>query len=189
MMLKILRLFTVVAGSLVLLAVVWKHFSTSAANSLVDEGNAAVQSANDLTVKGGAKLKELLSDSNLNGFPETRAPMEEGAQAASDLLAQAAQSYRVAADKFRQAGEKIIDQEVAEYWKLKMQAFEKMAEAKEAYRKVALLVLDKSIERKEDLQQKLIAQGNAAQKLNAEQKELADRADKWETDHKSKFKQ
>lgn len=187
-MLKLLRVFTVIAAIVVAAAVAWRNWGTGKANALVDEGNTAAQTGNSLSGQAGAKYAELFAEANLQGFPGNRAKLEPAAKELTDLLTQAAEQYRLAAARFEEAAQQPADSKVVDYWKLEAQMCRKFADSKEAFGRVPAMISDPGVQNLEQLLDKIGGLTEAAGKLDKESKEIAAAANKHKEAHKDKFK-
>lgn len=187
MVTKIVRYGLGIVVVVILVATLINQWGTKKANALVEAGDAAIKSANTLTEDGGGKFRALVAEANLNGFPGNRSQLEPMAREAADLLGKAAEQYRLAASKYEEASHQPVDKVVINYWLLKVKASQKLAESKEAFRQAALLFLDRSIEQKDALVEKLLAASKNAQDLKAEYEQLSAEADKVQNAHKDKF--
>ncbi len=188
MLLKIVRIVVAAVAVVVIVSGLIVSWGTGKANKLIEDGNTAVEAANKFTLEASPKYDELFSETNLQGFPGNREQMKASAQEVADLFGKSAEQFRVAATKFEEATKQAVDSKVAEYWTAKVQAFQKMAEAKDAVRKIALILTDDTVENIEQFTERATPLSKNAQQLNSEAEQFTATADKIQADNKDKFK-
>lgn len=178
---KLWRFLIPAIAVLIAVASVINSWGTSRANKLVEEGNAASESADALVVQHGPEFQKLFSESNLKGYPNNRGQYQDMARAAAESFEKAAGLYRVAADKLEEASRQPVKKSNATYFAAKAQAFRKLADSKSAFGKATKLLLDETIPDVSALTLKvepLITQADAlsaeTDKFNAEAQRVVD---------------
>jgi len=188
MVIKSVRIAVAAAFVLVLVATLWRQWGTSKGNTLVDESNALASEANSLAEQAGVKYKELFSEANLAGLPGNRERLKALAQETADLAGKSARQYRASAAKLEEATAQLVDSTVVDYWSLKVKAYQKFADSKDAFARVALALLDTTIQDADQLGEKLSSLTDEALALDKEHAELAARADRLKAQHSDKFR-
>ena len=186
---KIVRAITTVIALLVMAVVLWKFFAEQAGGKLVDEANAASQEASKLTVEAAEVYKGLITDETINGLPGNRGQIRPRVDQAAGLFEKSAAQFQVTAAKLEEAGGKLVDKVLSDYWKTKAEAARKRGSQKEVLRKIVLLLADDTITDMESFKKKyepLVAEANKS----SEEADAAEaKAAKIQTDNKDKIKQ
>ncbi|HEX4130689.1 MAG TPA: hypothetical protein VHZ24_11655 [Pirellulales bacterium] len=184
---KVMRIVIACVAIVVGAASLYRYYENRVANRLVHEGNAAMEVGNDFNKQAVAKHTELFSEASLREFPANRAKLKPTVEETADLFHKTAEQYRITIAKFDEAGKEDVDSEVVEYWKLKVQSTQKLAESKDELRKLVLMLLDESIADAQalDTQMKPVVANIVA--LSNESEALTQQAEKLRTEHKSKF--
>ncbi len=142
---KLVRYVLPAIAVLITIGSLYNSWGTSRANNLVDEGNAASESADALVVQHGSEFQKLFSNANLEGFPGHREKYQASAQETADAFEKAAGLYRVAASKLDEASRQPVGNPNAAYFAAKAQSFRKLGDSKETYGKAVRLLLNEAI--------------------------------------------
>jgi hypothetical protein len=184
---KLWRFLIPAIAVLIAVASVINSWGTSRANRLVEEGNAASESADALVVQHGPEFQKLFSDSNLEGYPTNREKYQDSARATAESFETAAGLYRVAADKLEEASRQPVAKSNAAYFVAKAQAFRKLADSKVAFGTATKLLLDETIPDVGALTLKVEPLITQAEALNAETDKFNAEAQRVVDEHKDEF--
>ena len=187
MLVKILKIFTGVAVVIVSAALLWSNIQEAKANKLVREAQVAIAAGNEHLKVLTDKLKPLLNEENVRAFPSNRGDMMPKAKVVSESMEKAAEQFRIAADKYKEASDDIVDPSVKECWSLTKDSLSKLADAKDEYRKIATAWQDETLKEWDGLNFRIREALDAAKKLNAESDEFEAKATKIHDEHKDKF--
>jgi pyruvate/2-oxoacid:ferredoxin oxidoreductase beta subunit len=120
------------------------------------------------------------ADEQLNAFPANRVALQKSAESIADLLAKASEQFRAAAihcetasKQARQAGEAVE----SKCWLLKARSFRRLAESKDSFRKMVLLIGDPSIQSRKAFEEQAETLITEAKDLNDESQKLNTQAD------------
>lgn len=187
-MANVVRYVVAAVFMIIALCSLWMSRGTNAANTLVEEANAASQNANALVAQVVPKYTELFSEANLQGFPGNRGQYQALAEEAKGLLNRASEQFRVSASKLEEAGNQAVPTILTEYWTLKVQSFRNLADSKDTFAKVIGLLVDETVTSSELLNEKLGPLIDEANKLREESEKLDAEAKKLQDANPDKFK-
>lgn len=148
---RVTNLLVKVSLMILMFTTAWRLRASQRARILADVGHSAVTAGNRLAKQGGAKFRTLFGKSHLRGFPGNRGQLKGDAQEVARLMEESAGQFRMAADKYEAACQNSESAVLKESLSLKVQAFRKFSEAKEACRDAAHCVLDDAIQEAEEL--------------------------------------
>lgn len=187
---KIVKIALGIIVLLIVIGTVVKQMGTAKANAKVDEANAASTKADEHLQAAAKKYDELFSEANIAAFPGNREQLKKLAEEIVDHAKQGAKHFSDASSKFVEASKEQVGEDVViEYWKLKGQTNQKLAEGTQALADGAALFLDATIADAAALQEKAMDCTNRLTKGMEEGKKLSADAEKIRTDNKDKFKQ
>ena len=187
MFLKLLRGATAVAGVVLVAALLFQFYSQRQGNKKVEEANT-MQKAGDAAIQSvGDKFTQLLSDENLAAFPGNREQLKPLAQEVSARFKKGAEHYRTAHQRFQEASDEGVDDAVKKYWAMRGEMLKTMAESKEGYADVCLLVVDDKIADKTALETQIGERLTKVQALNDAWKKLEADSDKFQEANADKF--
>ena len=173
---RVTNLLVKVSLMILMFTTAWRLRASQRAHILADVGHSAVTAVNRLAKQGGAKFRTLFGKSHLRGFPGNRKQLKGDAQEVARLMEESAGQFRLAAEQYEAARQKSEGAVLKESLALKVQAFHKFAESKEAYRAAALCVLDDTIQNTVDLNRLSQVTITRAQVLGAEDKQLVEQS-------------
>ena len=132
------------------------------------------------------------ADQILNGtvpreFGSDRAKLEESVARIDGLLAKIVADYRTAAAKFDEGKKASKGEVVAEYMDLMSQAYQNRSSAAESRRKIAALLLDKSIPSNDERRRKADALNSDVFKAEREFEVLDEKAGQLREENKNSF--
>lgn len=140
---------------------------------------AAAGEGDKLSMQVGKKFNTIFADENLNGLPGTRPLILKSAQEVAEILKGASARYLEAAALCEKAGRKATTAEEAKYWSLRGRSLRRMAEAKDGFRSITLLIEDEAIKdratfeaRAKPLVEEALELNNESQKLNKQAADL-----------------
>lgn len=146
--------------------------------------NAAAAEGNKLAELAGKKFTTIFADANLEAFPGNREEFRKNAKSVADLLSGAAAKYREAATLCEKASQKAGGTGDARYWSLKGRSFRRIAESKEGFKSIALLIDDESIQDKATFESRAKPLIEEAIEVNTESQKLSkEAADLWKKLH------
>jgi len=157
----------------------YQFFSGIVPQSFFVEGAKHKTTQEDAFVNKTASKKEAVLD---------RAKLEKSIAKTDEILNKVVESYRAAAVKFDEGRKVALGSVVPKYLELKSQAYQKRADAEEAHRKAAVLLLDKSIPSESERRKKVNVLFLEACNSHSEFIRLDDEAERLHDDNKSKFK-
>lgn len=135
---------------------------------------------NQFAKAAGEKMTVDFADEQLNAFPANRVALQKSAESIADLLAKASEQFRAAAihcetasKQARQAGEAVE----SKCWLLKARSFRRLAESKDSFRKMVLLIGDPSIQSRKAFEEQAETLITEAKDLNDESQKLNTQAD------------
>ena len=120
--------------------------------------------------EAGPKFDLLFTDENLKSLVENRKTLSKAAQEIAELLTKAAAKYREAAELCEKESKKKTSD--APFWEFKGSGFRKLAEAKEGFRALALLIQEETITDKAGFDSRAKPLLENALKLNTESQKL-----------------
>ena len=165
----------------------WKFFGSRQGNQLVDQANAAVEAGNKFSAEAAAHYKTLITDDTIKSVVANRAKVRPTVDQAAPLFEKSAEQFVAAAAKFDQASTQMVDKQVSEYWTLKSEQMKKLAVAKQALRKIVLLLADETVTDIATFNKQADSLVDEAKK-NADEAEAANaKADKIKEDNERKF--
>jgi hypothetical protein len=126
-------------------------------SALLGESDSAIEKARDFAGAADGAIGKLLETLNASDLATVRAAMQTDVESARKDCADAAGQFRMAATKIGDAQALGVEGELAEYLKLRAEAYESFAKAYDAKGSVAAAVLDES----------LVDQGELLAKVNA----------------------
>lgn len=159
---------------------------TRKANNLVDEGNAAVKEAQKFADDASARMNEI--NGKLGEFPQNRDELKPLAQAAIDNMDKGITKLREAQSKYEEGSKLNLDASLKEYLSLKSQEYGKHVEHLLAWKELANLIIDPSVEDADALKAKGTPILDRMEKLKQEWTDLAAKSDKIRQENKDKFK-
>ena len=146
--------------------------------------NAAAAEGNKLAELAGKKFTTIFADANLEAFPGNREEFRKNAKSVADLLSGAAAKYREAATLCEKASQKAGGTGDARYWSLKGRSFRRIAESKEGFKSIALLIDDETIQDKATFESRAKPLIEEAIEVNTESQKLSkEAADLWKKLH------
>jgi len=157
---------------------------SSKVSKLKDEVNPMVNEAGKTFQEVNTKMRQLYNG-NLDVVERRR--QEVHVREALLSLDKSEANYNTAAQKMDEAGKLNIEADYKEYLSLKAQDFRKSAEAVAAFKELAKAYMDYSIDA-QGLAQKSNELGAKFDKLLDEARAIEAKADKFEQDHKDKFR-
>lgn len=181
-----MKILQSIAGLIVVLLVgvsIYSQYSTSKANKLVDEGNEAINTYNEVHTKALADYKSLMTDENLGAFPGNREQLAPQAKAIGEQFNQAAEHLKRAAAKFEEAAKQGADEHASAYWDLKSKELRKTAEAKEALRDLTLALVDPAVSDATKLDARVGEMADKSKKAQGEADELTKQVDKIKAEY------
>lgn len=149
--------------------------------------NAIGLEGNTLSAKAGKIFNVAFTEANLNAFPGNRAELGKSATEVAELLAAAANRYRAAASECEKTSQKSTEPSDAKYWSLKSRAFRRIAESKEGFRKVALLITDAAVSDRKEFDKRSETLMSEAIDFNTESEKYNEQAEQlWKKNHPKK---
>lgn len=185
---KVWRIFVAVGAFVMLGISVWSFFGDHEGNKLVREANAAIEAGNKVSMEAVGLYKTLITDATIKDVAANRETLRPTIEQAVGLFVKATEQFRAAGSKFEEASHQFVDSPVRDYWKVKAEQLQKLAAARDALRRIVLLLADDSVKDIRSFNQKADPLADEAKKRSDESDQLGVKADKIKSDHKKEFK-
>jgi hypothetical protein len=169
------------------LVVAYIRYTNNRRDRLIDEANGLIADGDNTTQKLGFEVTRFYIGEIPKELVADRAKLEATAAKLNDSLAKIVADYRAAAAKFGEAKKASWGGVVGQYFDLMSQAYQNRADAEEAHRKTVALVVDKSIESKDELDKKRHALSDENIRFEGEFDRLEDEAARLRESNKGKF--